>query len=373
MTDIDCTVIGAGVIGLAVARALASAGYTTLILEREVTFGTITSARSSEVIHAGLYYPTGSLKALLCVRGKALLYEFCESHAVAHRRCGKLIVATDPAQLDALQQLMATAQQNGVNDLQWLSAEQARALEPELRCCAALLSPSTGILDTHAYMLALLGDAERHGGLLATHSTAIHIEAGKEYCSVTTDERESTTLRSQWVINCAGLDAPALAGRIENFPQTKIPKAQFAKGTYFNLLGRSPFSRLIYPLPEPGGLGVHVTLDLGGNARFGPDVEWLSIDNSTDIDYRVDITRAGKFHDAIRRYWPHLRDDQLAPAYAGVRPKITGPDELAADFRIDGPAEHGVPGIVNLFGIESPGITASLAIAEYVLRMVRTA
>jgi len=372
MTDIDCTVIGAGVIGLTIARALASAGFSTLILEREVTFGTITSARSSEVIHAGLYYPTDSLKARLCVRGKALLYTFCESHAIAHRRCGKLIVATTPAQIAALQQLATTARNNGVNDLQWLDAGQAQALEPELYCSAALLSPSTGILDTHAYMLALLGDAERHGAQLAANSHVAGIKASEAGCSVSIDDSGQTTLRSHWVINCAGLDAVALARRIENFPAAHIPAARFAKGTYFSLQGHAPFSRLVYPLPEPGGLGVHLTLDLGGRARFGPDVEWLAIENSGAIDYRVDMARAEKFYAAIR-YWPHLRDGQLGPAYTGVRPKISGPEELAADFRIDGPAEHGVPGIVNLFGIESPGITASLAIAEYVLRMVRTA
>lgn len=362
---VDCVVVGAGVVGLAVARCLAQAGLETIVAERFDAFGTQTSSRHSEVIHAGIYYPAGSLKARLCLRGRELLYAYCHDHGVEHRRCGKLIVATQSAQLAELERIAAAARRNGVDDLRAIGRGEALALEPELACEAALLSPSTGIIDSHAYMLSLLGEAESAGAALAVLSpvTALRPAAGGiEVCIA--DEPEPL-LRARWIVNCAGLEAPDLARRIEGFPAQHVPRAWYAKGCYFTLAGRAPFSRLVYPVPEPGGLGVHLTLDLGGQARFGPDVEWVD-----SPDYSVDPARAARFYAAIRAYWPRLRDGQLAAGYAGIRPKIAGPGEPAADFRIDGPAVHGVPGIVNLFGIESPGLTSSLAIAEHVAAIV---
>ncbi|MDE0852983.1 MAG: NAD(P)/FAD-dependent oxidoreductase [Nevskia sp.] len=366
MTDrIDCVVIGAGVVGLALARQLALAGRETLLLERHHAFGTETSARNSEVIHAGIYYPAGSLKAQLCVRGRELLYEYCAGHGVNHRRCGKLVVATQPQQLARLQGLAEGARGNGVDDLRLLEGAEARSLEPALRCEAALLSPSTGIVDSHGYMLSLLGEAESQGARLALLSPvgALRPRAGGvELCL---DGERQPRLKARWVINCAGLQAQEIASRIEGFPAEHIPRAWYAKGSYFTVSGHAPFSRLIYPLPEPGGLGVHLTLDLAGRARFGPDVEWVE-----RPDYAVDPQRAEPFAAAIRAYWPQLAAGRLVPSYAGVRPKIAGPGQPAADFRIDGPALHGVAGIINLFGIESPGLTASLAIAEHVAAML---
>ncbi|MCT9127543.1 NAD(P)/FAD-dependent oxidoreductase [Cupriavidus gilardii] len=361
MESVDCVVIGAGVVGLAVARALAQQGREVVILEAENTFGTITSARNSEVIHAGIYYPAGSLKARLCVRGKAMLYDYCASHQIAHQRCGKLIVATSAAQVATLEGIRAKAAANGVGDLRLLSREQALELEPNLQCEAALLSPSTGIVDSHGVMLALLGDAERAGAMLAVCSP---VQAG----AVTGDGivlevggDTATTLLARTVVNAAGLTAPALARRIDGMPAAHVPPQFYAKGCYFTLAGRAPFSRLIYPVPEAAGLGVHLTLDLGGQARFGPNVRWID-----EIEYGVDPHDADSFYDEVRRYWPALADGALQPGYAGIRPKIGGPGEPAADFRIDGPAVHGMPGLVNLFGIESPGLTASLAIGEMV-------
>lgn len=363
MEDVDAVVIGAGAVGLAVARALARAGREVLILEAENAFGTGTSSRNSEVIHAGIYYPTGSLRAQLCVRGKALLYDFCASHGVAHQRCGKLIVATSDADLPALHKLQATALANGVTDLRWLSEAEANAQEPALRCVAALLSPSTGIIDSHGLMLALLGDAEAAGAMLALCAPvqAGHITPQGIELDVGGDE--PMQLRARTVVNSAGLQAPALARRLAGLDAATIPRDHLAKGCYFSLPGKAPFSRLVYPAPgQSSHLGVHLTLDLGGQARFGPSFEWVDT-----LDYTVDPAGADHFYAEVRRYWPALPDGVLQPAYAGIRPKISGPGEPAADFRIDGPETHGVPGLVNLFGIESPGLTSSLAMADLVL------
>jgi L-2-hydroxyglutarate oxidase LhgO len=368
MDKIDTLVVGAGVVGLAVARALAQAGREVVIAEAREAFGTVTSARSSEVIHAGLYYPTGSLKARLCVRGRDLLYAYCAERGIAHRRCGKLIVATAEAQLERLDALQAQAWANGVDDLQRLSAEQARAMEPALACVAALWSPSTGIVDSHGLMLALLADAEAAGAVLALKSPVQALEAldaGRDGYRVTID---GETLQVRRLVNAAGLAAPDLAARLQGRPPgaPRPPEAHFCKGSYFTFAGRAPFSRLIYPVPEAAGLGVHVTLDLGGQMRFGPDVEWLDIASEAQIDYRVDARRQAGMAEAIRRYWPGLPEGALQPGHAGVRPKISGPQAPSADFRIDTAAVHGLHGLVELLGIESPGLTASLAIGEQV-------
>ncbi|WP_395894479.1 NAD(P)/FAD-dependent oxidoreductase [Cupriavidus cauae] len=361
MESVDCVVIGAGVVGLAVARALARQGREVVILEAENAFGTITSARNSEVIHAGIYYPAGSLKARLCVQGKAMLYDYCRSHQIAHQRCGKLIVATSAAQVATLEGIRAKAAANGVDDLRLLSRDEALELEPNLQCEAALLSPSTGIVDSHGLMLALLGDAEQAGAMLAVCSPVLTGAVTADGIVVEVGGDTATTLLARTVVNAAGLTAPELARRIEGMPAAHIPPQFYAKGCYFTLAGRAPFSRLIYPVPEAAGLGVHLTLDLGGQARFGPNVRWID-----EIEYGVDPHDADSFYDEVRRYWPALADGALQPGYAGIRPKISGPGEPAADFRIDGPATHGVPGLVHLFGIESPGLTASLAIGEAV-------
>ncbi|MBL8447163.1 MAG: NAD(P)/FAD-dependent oxidoreductase [Zoogloeaceae bacterium] len=365
MERIDCLVVGAGVVGLAVARALAQAGWEVVVAERHDRIGTEISARNSEVIHAGLYYPAGSLKARLCVRGRGLLYDFCADHGVAHRRCGKLIVATSDAQVGALKLIVAAARANGVADVEVLDGAAARRLEPEVSCVAALLSPSTGIVDAHGLMLALLGDAESAGASLAVLSPIAELVPGPAGIAVRLEGEATPGLMAKWVINCGGLGAVALARRTVGLPETAIPAFRYAKGSYFALSGRAPFSRLIYPVPEPGGLGVHLTLDLAGQARFGPDVAWVDA-----LDYTVDAARAPAFEQAVRAYWPGLPEGALAPAYAGIRPKISGPGEPAADFRIDGPAEHGIAGLINLFGIESPGLTASLAMGEEVVARV---
>ena len=367
MEQADAVVIGAGVVGLAVARALALAGREVIVLEAEDAFGTGTSARNSEVIHAGIYYPTGSLRAQLCVRGKALLYEHCQRHHVPHQRCGKLIVATQASELAALDKLHATAQANGVHDLQRLSAAEAQAMEPALHCVGALLSPSTGIIDSHGLMLSLLGEAEAHGAMLALCSPVLGGRVTDEGIVLRVGGdmggESPMALCARTVVNSASLQAPALARAITGQPAQHIPQGHLAKGCYFTLPGRAPFSRLVYPAPgQSSHLGVHLTLDLGGQARFGPSFEWVDA-----IDYTVDPAGADGFYAEVRRYWPGLPDGVLQPGYAGIRPKITGPGEPAADFRIDGPALHGVPGLVNLFGIESPGLTSSLAIAERVV------
>ena len=365
MDQVDCVVVGAGVVGLAVARALALAGREVVVLEACDAFGTQTSARNSEVIHAGIYYPAGSLKAALCVRGKQLLYEYCAERGLPHQRCGKLIVATDDAQVAQLQGIQAKAAANGVTDLVLMDAAQARALEPHLQCLAALHSPSTGIVDSHALMLSLLGDLERTGGVLALNSPLERADIAQ--AAIDLVAVDGTQLRASTVVNAAGLQAPALAARFAGLAPQYVPQAHFAKGNYFTLAGRSPFSRLIYPVPESAGLGVHLTIDLGGQARFGPDVQWVS--NAQDLV--VDSARGDAFYAEVRKYWPELPDGALQPAYAGIRPKIHGPGTPASDFVIQGPAVHGIPGLVNLFGIESPGLTSALAIAEYVQELLQ--
>jgi L-2-hydroxyglutarate oxidase LhgO len=364
MDEFDCAVIGAGVVGLAVARALALQGREVIVLESEGAIGTGTSSRNSEVIHAGIYYPQGSLKARLCVEGKRMLYDYAEQRGLPHRRCGKLIVATSEAQVGQLDAIMTKARANGVDDLVLLAREQARAMEPQLECHAALHSPSTGIIDSHALMLSLQGDLENAGGMVALKSSVER--AACVDGAVVLRTRDGTALRCSTVINAAGLAAPALALRFEGLPANAVPPAYFAKGNYFTLAGRAPFSRLIYPVPETAGLGVHLTLDLGGQAKFGPDVQWVA---SPD-DLVVDPARGDGFYAEVRKYWPALPDGALIPGYAGIRPKISGPDEAAADFRIEGPETHGVQGLVNLFGIESPGLTSSLAIGRRVVELL---
>ena len=364
MDRVDAVVIGAGLMGLAVARGLATAGREVVILEAEDAIGTHTSSRNSEVIHAGIYYPHGSLKARACVEGRQRLYDYCAEREVPHQRCGKLIVATDAAQLEELEGIRQRAHGNGVTDVVRVSAARARAMEPNLRCVAALHSPSTGIVDSHALMLAYLGDAERAGAMLALKSS---LEKGVVRSGgIELHVAGAEPILAAQVVNSAGLRAPSVALRIDGFPSELAPPEYYAKGNYYTLSMRSPFSRLVYPVPEPGGLGVHVTLDLGGRARFGPDVEWVD-----RIDYTVDPSRAERFYAAIRRYWPELPDGALEPGYAGVRPKISARDAPAADFVVQGPRAHGVPGLVNLFGIESPGLTASLPLADAVLEQLR--
>lgn len=362
MDSVECIVVGAGVVGLSAARALALAGREVLVVEAVGAIGTETSSRNSEVIHAGIYYPAGSLMARLCVDGREQLYAFCASHGVPHLRCGKLIVATDAQEAGRLESIRARALANGVADLALLSRAEALALEPDLACTAALLSPSTGIIDSHAFMLALRGDLEEAGGVIAFHAPllgAVSVDGGFE---VRIGGQEATGLSCRRLVNAAGLRAPAVAGSIPGLAPEHIPQPYYCRGVYFTLSGRAPFRRLVYPVPVPGGLGVHLTLDLGGQARFGPDVEWIE-----GIDYTVDPSRAERFYAAIRRYWPGLRDGALQPGYAGIRPKIVPPTVATQDFVIQTQATHGIAGLVNLFGIESPGLTASLAIAEEVV------
>jgi L-2-hydroxyglutarate oxidase LhgO len=363
---IEVVVIGAGVIGLAIGRALALAGREVLLLERERHFGTGTSSRNSEVIHAGLFYATGSLKARLCVEGRRQLYAYCAEHGVAHRRLGKLVVATRESQREALAAIHASALASGVENCELIDARAARRLEPELACVAALHSQETGIVDSHGLMLALLGDCEAAGGTLACATQFERAARGGAGWVVHTGGEAPFALAADWIVNAAGLHAQEVAARIDALPASHIPRRHLARGCYFQLAGRAPFTRLIYPVPAPGGLGVHLTLDLGDQARFGPDVEWVDA-----IDYTVDPRRADAFYAEVREYWPRLADDSLAPAYAGIRPKLSGPGEPAADFMIAGPATHGAPGLVNLFGIESPGLTACLAIGGEVERMLR--
>ena len=367
MEHVEAVVIGAGVVGLATARALALRGMETLVLESANAIGTGTSSRNSEVIHAGLYYPTGSLKARLCVAGRAQLYDHCERYGVAHRRCGKLIVATSAAQEPQLRAMAAQAAANGVDDLQWLGAGEVRVLEPALHCTQALLSPSTGIVDSHGLMLSLQGGLEAAGGAVALLSPveAIRCVADGFVLQVAGDAQME--LHARVLVNAAGLWAPSLASRTEGLPASLVPRAYFAKGSYMSLAGRAPFSRLAYPVPEAAGLGVHLTLDLAGQARFGPDVEWISPASPADIDYRVDPARGDVFYAEIRRYWPDLREGALQPAYSGVRPKLQAPGEGARDFVVQGAVQHGVAGLVNLFGIESPGLTSCLSLADEVV------
>ena len=360
--QVQTVVIGAGVVGLAVARALALSGREVVVLEAADAIGTGTSSRNSEVIHAGIYYPVGSLKARLCVRGKELLYAFCEEKGVEHRRCGKLIVATNADEVVQLEQIRQKAKANGVLDMQMLSREQARELEPELACDAALLSPSTGIVDSHGLMLALQGDMEQAGGALALLSPVVFAQVKTDGILIRTED--GTELLAQEVVNAAGLFAPHVSSLIHGLDACFVPRAFFAKGNYFTLSGRAPFKHLIYPVPEAAGLGVHLTLDLGGQAKFGPDVEWVD----SPADLQVDPHRCEGFYAEVQKYWPGLKLGSLAPGYAGIRPKISGPHESAADFVIQGADVHRVNGLVNLFGIESPGLTSCLAIAETVLQ-----
>jgi L-2-hydroxyglutarate oxidase LhgO len=361
--SLDVVVIGGGVIGLAVARALALAGREVVVVEAESACGTHTSSRNSEVIHAGIYYPTGSLKAELCVRGKALLYDYCARERVPHVRIGKLIVATRDEEVPALERILAHARASGVDDLVWQSTEEVRELEPEVRAVRGLLSPSTGIIDSHELMAAYRRNAVEHGAqiVLSTPVVGGRFEGGELVLEF--GGAEATTVRCGAVVNCAGLRAPSVTRSIAG-AERNVPAEYFAKGHYFTLAGRSPFRRLVYPIPVPGGLGVHVTLDLAGQARFGPDVTWID-----GIDYTFDDARAAAFYTAIRAYYPALPESSLVPGYTGIRPKL-GPPGTNFDFRIDGPAEHGVAGFVALYGIESPGLTASLAIAERVAAML---
>ena len=369
MERVDAMVAGAGAVGLAVGRAFARRGFDTLVLEAEPGIGSGISSRNSEVIHAGLYDAPGSLKARLCVAGREALYAYCEPHGVAHRRCGKLVAAASPEQLEALQAIERRAVANGVAGLQWLTGAEASALEPALRCEAALLSTVTGIIDSHGLMLAYLGDFERAGGALALRAPVLSARAVADGLVVEVGGAEPIALQTRCLVNAAGLHAATLARRIEGLDPARVPKLRFAKGNYYALAGRAPFSHLVYPVPEPGGLGVHLTLDLGGQPLDVRAEARLPADATPDsIDYAVDPGRAERFYAAIRRYWPGLREGALAPAYSGVRPKLSGPGEPPADFMLQGPAEHGVPGLLNLYGIESPGLTASLAIADETLR-----
>jgi L-2-hydroxyglutarate oxidase LhgO len=354
-------VVGAGVVGLAVARTFAMSGHDVVVAEKASTIGTGISSRNSEVIHAGLYYPTGSRRAYHCPRSRRMLYEFCESHGVPHRKCGKLVVASSEDELPALEKIFKQAQTNGVEGLSIIDGADANRLEPQLACVAAMHSPETGIVDSHRLMLALRGDLEDHGGAVAFNTVIERLRpsgAGWE-AHFGGDNGEPIVVDA--VINCAGLGAQSLAGATEGYPSERIPRLVFAKGNYFSFAGRPAFSRLIYPVPVPGGLGVHVTLDLAGRMRFGPDIEWIEQEN-----YDVDAGRANAFYERIRQYWPGLPEKSLVPDYAGIRPKLSGPGEAALDFRIDPPPEHGLKRIVHLFGIESPGLTCALSIAEEV-------
>ena len=375
MEQVDCVVIGAGVVGLAVAREMALQGRETILLEREGSFGTISSARNSEVIHAGIYYPKDSLKAKLCVEGNRLLYEYCRTHQVGTQAYGKLIVA-DETQINDLQAIFYKAQNNGVPEIKIISGEEAKQLEPKLKCSAAILSASTGIVDSHGFMLSLLGGFEDAGGMIAYHSPLISAkpigqgaEGGFE---LDIGGPDGMKLQTKLLINCAGMSAPAVAQKIEGIEKGQIPKAYFAKGNYFSLSGRSPFSHLIYPIPEAGGLGVHLTLDMAGQAKFGPDVEWLDIENEEQIDYTVDAKRGEGFYAAVRKYWPDLKDNALQPDYSGVRAKIVPPNTPAGDFCFNSPQDHGLQGLYNLYGFESPGLTSSIAIARYLEEKIKS-
>jgi L-2-hydroxyglutarate oxidase LhgO len=366
--SVDCVVIGAGVVGLAVARAIALspkfAGKELLILEEANAIGTGTSSRNSEVIHAGIYYPQGSLKAQLCVKGKAMLYDYCAERGIGFKRCGKLIVATHAAQVAQLQGIIAKAAANGVNDLELLTREQARKLEPQLACVAAVHSPSTGIIDSHALMLSLQGDFENAGGLTVLNSAVVDVFIASGAIKIVMSD--GTEIRTKTLVNAAGLSAPMLARSMQGLDPKFVPQEYYAKGNYFILSGKSPFNRLIYPVPEAAGLGVHLTLDMGGQAKFGPDVEWVK---SAD-DLVVNPARGDAFYAEVRKYWPQLQGGALIAGYAGMRPKINAPNEVAADFIIQGPKDHGIAGLVNLFGIESPGLTSSMAIGALVAGML---
>jgi L-2-hydroxyglutarate oxidase LhgO len=365
-SDVECAVIGAGVVGLAIARALALAKRDVVVLEAAEAIGTATSSRNSEVIHAGIYYPAGSLKAQFCRQGRDALYQYCRTRNVPFRQCGKMIVAADASQSAALDTIEARARVNGVANIVRLDRAALRALEPQVEGAFALLSPSTGIVDSHAFMLALQGEAEAAGAMLAFNTPVVGAARTAAGLQLYTGGTEPARLVARHVILAAGLFAPSLAAEFSGINKASIPRAYFCKGTYFAVLRLLPFSRLVYPVPEPGGFGIHLTLDLAGRARFGPDVEWLDCTDPRLVNYDVDPGRAAKFRDAIRRYWPGLRDEELVPAYTGIRPKIAGPGEKDADFAIHDAAIHGLRGLIALYGIESPGLTSALAIADHV-------
>lgn len=363
---LDCVVVGAGVVGLAAARALALAGREVTVLERAGSFGTETSSRNSEVIHAGIYYPPGSLKARHCVAGKELLYAYCADRGIAHKRIGKIIVATRKEQVARLEDDFARAAANGVDDLEWLSAADVKAMEPAVIAARGVLSPSTGIIDSHNYMLSLVGDLENAGGQVVYRSTVTGGRVRDDGVSLRVggaepDQEDEMTVDCALLVNAGGLGAQTLATSLDGFPGDHIPALHIAIGHYFTLSGTAPFKRLVYPVPEDGGLGVHVTLDLAGQAKFGPDVTWID-----QVDYSFDESRKPAFVEAIRNYYPELDPDRLQPGYTGIRPKIAGRGAGFGDFRIDGPDDHGVPGVINLFGIESPGLTSALSIAEHI-------
>jgi L-2-hydroxyglutarate oxidase LhgO len=362
---VECAVIGAGVVGLAIARKLAMQGHEVVVLEAETAFGTHTSARNSEVIHAGIYYATGSLKARLCVSGKRLLYRYGEEHGIGHRRIGKVIVASDETQIANLKKYQAQAETNGVSDLKWLDAPALRELEPEVRSVAGVLSPSSGIIDSHGLMLAYLGDAEQHGASLALESPVVGGAIGDDGILLDIGGAEPMSIKCRAVVNSAGLNAQAVARSIAGVPSHTIPPSFYSIGHYYTLTGKSPFRRLVYPVARQDWLGVHVTIDLGGQVKFGPDFSWIE-----RVDYRFDESREAAFYEAIRFYYPGLRDGALQPGYTGIRPRITGPGRPAQDFVIQGQDVHGIEGLVNLYGIESPGLTSSLAIADYVASLL---
>ncbi|MCW8914258.1 MAG: NAD(P)/FAD-dependent oxidoreductase [Magnetovibrio sp.] len=366
MTEtLDTVVIGGGVVGLACARTLALSGREVVVVEREPAIGTITSSRNSEVIHAGIYYPQGSLKGRLCVEGKWMLYDYLDAHGVDYNRCGKLVVATTDDEVAVLEDVVRKAAANGCTELDWLEGAEAQALEPELKCLKALSSPTTGIIDTHGFMLSLQGELEAHGGAVALNSPVESARITANGILLQVGGEQPMEVLAKTVINSAGLDAQSMAGHIDDFPTEHIPPAHLCKGNYFSLLGKAPFKQLIYPVPGAASLGCHYTRDLGGQGRFGPDAEWVD-----HIDYQVNPERGDSFYAQIRCYWPGLEDGALSPAYSGMRPKIQAPGEPAHDFIIQGADTHGVPGLINLFGIESPGLTSSLAIARYVKELL---
>jgi L-2-hydroxyglutarate oxidase LhgO len=357
----DVVVIGAGVVGLAIARSLARAGREVVVCEAESTVGSHTSSRNSEVIHAGIYYPGDSLKARSCVAGNRMLYEYCSSHDVPHSRVGKLIVATRDEEVPTLEHLKAQAAANGVGDLEWLEAREVHGLEPSVRAVRALFSPSSGIIDSHALMTAFRADARSQGAEILLSTPIVSGSISKTGIVLDVGGADPVTVRCAVVVNAAGLFAQAVARSLRGFPEAAIPRSFFAKGHYFTLSGKSPFRHLVYPVPAPGSLGVHVTLDLAGKARFGPDVSWVD-----GVDYSFDESRAASFYAAVRAYFPELGEGSLVPGYTGIRPKLTRAGSAFQDFVLQGPKDHGIPGLVQLFGIESPGLTAALALAEEV-------
>ena len=364
-TELDVVIVGAGVIGLSIARELALAGREVIVLERNANIGEETSSRNSEVIHAGIYYPQDSLKAQLCTRGKVLLYSYCDKKSISYNRCGKLIVALTEDQKKTLHKLQSYALKNGVYDTETLDAAEVRKLEPSIQCSAGLFSPSTGIIDSHHLMLSLQSDLENAGGRVVPLSefTEAHLKGNKLHLKIKSDETP-ISITAQCMINCAGLYGSSVANNIDGLDAKYIPKTRYARGVYFTYQAKHPFQHLIYPMPEPGGLGIHLTLDLAGKARFGPDVEWIK-----QLEYTVDAHRGDRFFKSISDYWPNVKREALMPGYAGIRPKIVGPNDPPGDFMIQGPRVHGVNGLVNLFGMESPGLTASLAIAEHVMEI----